>query len=433
MTLLEKVLDKLGFTKQTLIRFVVIALGSQFIYSINALRSVLYDPFVETMNITNTQMGFLFSTVALVGMIAYIPGAWFTDRFSGRKIMTFSLVFVGLSSFYFATSPAYPVLLFIFVMWGFCQEGPFWGSVLKSVRVTAKEDKQGTAFGALELVRGSTEFFTNALAIMIFAYVGESVVGMKAAMMINGGFIILCGVLVWFFLPEDDFLEGETSAEKNTEVMGGIKKAVMMPETWLTGLTVCGIYTIYVGVQWFVPFLTKVYGLPIALAAVFGLFNTSFTRMLASPTGGYVADNKFGSSVRFMRAFLFLVSLFIGVVLMLPKTTELLYPVMAMMICVTVVVYMLRGVYFAPIGEMHVPKAMSGAALSVAAMIGYSPAFWLNTVNGYLLDTYTPEEAYRRIFMIMICGGIGGVICTSIMYKRVKKFKAEQANIENAS
>ena len=426
--LMNKILGKLGFTKETLIRFIVIALGSQFIYSLNALRAVLYDPFRDTLGITNTQIGFLYSTVALVGMFAYIPATWFTDRFSGRKIMTVSLLFVGLSAIVMANSPAYPVLVFIFIMWGFLQEGPFWASVLKSVRCTATEDKQGTAFGALEFLRGSVEFFTNGLAIVIFTWVGHSIFGMQVAMYINGGFIIATGLLCWFVLPEDHFLKGETNKEKNVEVMHGIKKAIFLPEAWLTGITACGIYTVYVGVQWFVPFLTNVYMMPIAAAAIFGLFNTSLTRMVASPTGGVIADNKFGSSVNFMRYALAAVVVLLGAVFLVPKSADLMYLVMGIMIFVTIAVYMLRGVYFAPIGEMHTPKSMSGAALSIAALIAYSPAFWLNTINGYLLDTYSPEQAYGRIFMIMIAGASIGFISANIMYRRVKRFKQQQCS-----
>ncbi len=105
MNLIQRVLVKLGFTAKTLIHFIVIAVSSQFIYSINALRTIFYDPFRESMGITNTQMGLLFSLLGLVGLFAYIPGTWVTDRFSSRKITTAGLLVVGVSGFYFATAP----------------------------------------------------------------------------------------------------------------------------------------------------------------------------------------------------------------------------------------------------------------------------------------------------------------------------------------
>lgn len=421
MSLKQQALDKLGFSKKALLRFIVIAVGSQFIYSINAIRVVLYDPFRETMGISNTQMGYLFSLLGLVGMFAYIPATWFTDRFSSRKILTAGLILVGLSSLYFATAPAYPVLLLIFFTWGFFQDGPFWAAVLKSVRCTASEKKQATAFGVLELIRGSIEFFTNAVAIMMYSWIGHGLLGMKAAMSVNAGFIIASGILCWFILPEDQFLRGETRREKNREAWEGVKKAVAMPEAWLTGLTACGIYTVYVGILWFAPFLTKVYAIPVSIAAVFVLFNTSLTRMVASPLGGILADNVFGSGVNFMRYVLAAVVILMAVVIVLPKSEALLYIGMGVMILITISVYMLRGVYFSPIGEMNTPKAISGATMSVAAMVGYSPGFWMNTINGKLLDSFEPEQAYVYIFCIMLLGALVGFICANLMMKRVRK------------
>ena len=426
MSLRQRALDKLGFTKKTLIRFIVIAIGSQFIYSINAIRIVLYDPFRETMGITNTQMGFLFSLLGLVGLFAYIPATWFTDRFSSRKILTAGLILVGLSSFYFATAPAYPVLLLIFFVWGFFQDGPFWASVLKSVRCTASEKKQATAFGVLELIRGSIEFFINAVAIVMFSWLGESLLGMKVAMSVNAGFITTSGILCWLILPEDKFLQGETQKEKNREAWQGVKKALLMPEAWLTGLTACGIYTVYVGILWFAPFLTKVYSMPVSMAAVFILFNTSLTRMFASPLGGVLADNMFGSGVNFMRYALAAVVTLLTIIIILPKSDALLYIGMSVMILITISVYMLRGVYFSPIGEMHTPKAITGATMSVAAIVGYSPGFWMNTINGKLLDSYEPEQAYDYIFRMMLVGALIGFISANLMNKRMKKLKVQQ-------
>ena len=245
-------------------------------------------------------------------------------------------------------------------------------------------------------------------------------------MSVNAGFIITSGILCWFVLPDDDFLQGETQQEKNREAWEGVKKALLMPEAWLTGLTACGIYTVYVGILWFAPFLTKVYSLPVSMAAVFVLFNTSLTRMFASPLGGVLADNMFGSGVNFMRYMLAAVATLLIIVIILPKSDALLYIGMGVMILITISVYMLRGVYFAPIGEMHTPKAISGATMSVAAVVGYSPGFWMNTINGKLLDSYEPEQAYVYIFCIMLVGALIGFISANLMNKRIKKLEVHR-------
>jgi len=50
---------RLGFKHDTLWPFLVTAIGSQTIFSFYAIRSVLYNPLIETLGVTNTQFGIL--------------------------------------------------------------------------------------------------------------------------------------------------------------------------------------------------------------------------------------------------------------------------------------------------------------------------------------------------------------------------------------
>ena len=127
-----------------------------------------------------------------------------------------------------------------------------------------------------------------------------------------------------------------------------------------------------------------------------------------------------------MRYVLAAVVALLTVIIILPKSDALLYIGMGVLILITISVYMLRGVYFSPIGEMHTPKAISGATMSVAAVVGYSPGFWMNTINGTLLDSYEPEQAYVYIFCIMLVGALIGFISANLMNKRIKKREVQQ-------
>lgn len=51
--------EKLNFTKEQLIQFLLIVSNSQLVYAFIAIRSVLYDPFLEVLGVNNTQFGVL--------------------------------------------------------------------------------------------------------------------------------------------------------------------------------------------------------------------------------------------------------------------------------------------------------------------------------------------------------------------------------------
>ena len=69
---------------------------------------------------------------------------------------------------------------------------------------------------------------------------------------------------------------------------------------------------------------------------------------------------------------------------------------------------MLRGVYFAPIGEMGIPRDISGAAMSIASIIGYSPAFWAYWLIGWFIDSYPGKQGYSYVFILMVVAAAVG-------------------------
>ncbi|MCT4595446.1 MAG: MFS transporter [Anaeromicrobium sp.] len=419
------IIRKLNFDKKTLLHFMVVAVGSQLMYAINSIRSVLYEPFKEALGVNNAQLGFLLSLIGIVSTIMYVPGGWFQDRFSNRKLLSINLFITGICGFYLAIAPSYNGALMVFALFGLTQEAFYWAAVLKSIRTIAPDDKQGTAFGALELVRGGTEFATNGLAILIFSVVGQSVLGVKVALGVDSALIIIMAIITWVILPEEIYIKAETAKEKNKLALKGLIKVLSMPEVWFVGITAGGIYTIYIGLTYFLPFLQNVYHIPVGMVAIFGLVNTSVTRMISSPLAGLIGDNKFKSSTHFMRLALGVTIIFLGMIIIVPKKEAFMIPALIILMGITILCYMLRGVYYAPIGELNMPKAVSGSAMSVAAFLGYSPMFWAYATYGSMIDKYDPSIAYNRIYMIQLCFAVTGFIISHLLCKRIEKKQAE--------
>ena len=71
---LNDILKKLGFDRKSLMQFLVVAVGSQTIFSFFAIRSVLYNPLIETLGVTNTEFGILMSLTGLGVLFAAVLG-----------------------------------------------------------------------------------------------------------------------------------------------------------------------------------------------------------------------------------------------------------------------------------------------------------------------------------------------------------------------
>ena len=420
---MQKLLNKLGFDKKTFIRFFLIVTNSQLIYAWIALRSVLYDPMIEALGVTNTQFGVL---MGFIGFISTFGGAaigWLQDRFSIRKILAVNSFMYGTWALVMTLWPGCPYALkcLFFISFGFNADAMYWATVLKSVRTMAKEDHQATAFGVMECFRGGYEFLFNALGVAIYTVLGSTIFGMRMAMGVNAVVTILSGLSIWFFIPEEPPIVEEGTG-KTKQAFSGFLKVLRLPQVWMTGLAASCVYATFCAVNtYFVPYLQNVYLLPVALVGVFGLVNGSVTRMTAGPIAGIVSDWKFKSSAHLMRACYGVLIVLLTVALVLPKNAGLVIPAMILLLLVAIFCFLIRGVYYAPIGEMGVPKEYGAAAMSVAAFIGYSPSFWAYPVYGMMIDNFPAETAYNMIFVLLIALAVLGVVLNTLMGRCIVK------------
>lgn len=415
-------LKKLGFTSDVLRKFLVICIGSEAIYFMYAIKNVLYNPYREMLGLSNTQLGFVLSMMGMVAFFGGIPSAWVLNRFSARKLMSLNLIITGLTGFYMVSGlVSYSGMLVIGVIWGFSMEAFYWGAVTKSVRCLAPDDKQGIAFGTMELLRGLTNFVLSSAATAIFVAVGETVFGIKIALGGAAAMLVVMGVITYILMPEEQFLKAETNAGRNKESMDGVIQCLKTPQLWLIGFMGMGVYAVYMGCSYFLPFLEDVMAVPVALVAVFGIASSNWVRMISGPISGFAANTLFKTSASLMRA-LFAVGIVILVVInILPKSSNLVWPITILLIVLQVVVYMLRGVYYAPIGESGIPKNISGSAMAVAILLIQSPMLWGFATYGSIIDRYPAQKAYSYVFIIMTVLYVVGLIASTVLCTIVKR------------
>lgn len=418
---MQKLLDKLGFDEKTFFRFLLVVVNSQLIYAFINLRSVLYDPFLEVLGVTNTQFGVL---MGFKGFVVTFGGAaigWLQDRYSIRNILGINTLLYGTWALIMTLWPGCPFALkcLFFIGFGINADAMYWATVLKSVRTMAKEDHQGTAFGMLESGRGICDFLSSGLAVLIFAAMGSTFFGMRVVMGIEVVITMLSGIAILVFMPNEPPAYSKESGRTKTAFLGFLK-VLRMPEVWLTGLAASCAYASFCAiVTYFVPYMKNVYLLPVALVGVFGLVNGSLPRIVGAPLAGLAADLKFKSSAHMMRACYCALLVLLIIALLLPKTESILIPAMIVLLLVAIFCCLIRGVYYAPIGEMGVPKEISAAAMAVAGCIGYSPSFWAYPLYGYLIDAFEPKKAYSMIFIVLIVFAALGILFTTLIGRRI--------------
>ena len=90
------------------------------------------------------------------------------------------------------------------------------------------------------------------------------------------------------------------------------------------------------------------------------------------------------------------------------------------LIIVAVGTYAIRGLYFSILNDGDIPVALSGTAIGIVSIIGYSPDIFATPLYGYLLDTYPGIKGHQLIYMILGVSSVIGLITTLKLKKIVK-------------
>ena len=90
---------------------------------------------------------------------------------------------------------------------------------------------------------------------------------------------------------------------------------------------------------------------------------------------------------------------------------------------ISTMIFCLRGIYYALLEECQLPKRLTGTAVGIVSVIGYTPDIFLPLLVGYLLDTYTGatgHHIYYGILSVIALLGFGAVL---LLRKRIIDFR----------
>lgn len=206
----------------------LLATGAGIIYQLPYIRETFYPQIQEAMNLSNAQMGLLNSGYSSVAFFSYIIGGIIADKFSARKLLTFSLITTGLLGLWFSTFPSYNVARLIFVLMGISTIITYWSALIKATRILGTSEEQGRLFGLQEGLRGVTNAFLVFGMTWAFVYFSSQseIFGTSAAIKVVSIVNIALGILHYIFI-EDTKSDGDS--QSIVEVTKGIFKALTIP------------------------------------------------------------------------------------------------------------------------------------------------------------------------------------------------------------
>ena len=196
--------------------------------------------------------------------------------------------------------------------------------------------------------------------------------------------------------------------------MRGIWQVTSMPVVWLQAFIIICAYVGFKATDDFSLYAKEVLQVNEVEAARVGTYSL-WIRPLAAVAAGFLAD-RFGSGRMTVVSFLLLAagSAALGANILTP-TTYVLYIIT--IVCASLGIFALRGLYYAIMEEGQVPLAYTGSAVGLVSVVGYTPDVFMGPLMGHLLDSAPGATGHRHVFLVVMAFSIAGLVASLLFIR----------------
>lgn len=379
------------------------------------LARVFRPTVLEAFGLDNVQLGLCFSVYGTVALFSYLFGGPIADKFPPRKLIAVALWMTALGGLVYATFPSYKVLKILYGYWGFTTIFLFWAPLIKATRVWGGSTSQGKAFGFLDGGRGLVGALFGTMGVLVFslfitseiaeATVSESRAAFRYVILVSTGAVALVGLLVWFFMRTDHETEKEVVLEKIS--ISQIREVLRFPSVWLLMIIILCAYVGYKVTDIFSLYAQDVMLYDQVQSAQVGTF-LLFVRPITGVLVGVIADR---TQTTIWLVVSFVIS-FIGALLfatgIISDSATVLF--FLSILVVATGVYAARCLYFAVMESGQIPLVLTGTAVGLISVVGYTPDIFTGPAIGYLLDNSPGAMGHQHVFwMLAVFSFVGGI------------------------
>ena len=392
------------------------------------LARVFRPTVLDAFALTNVELGLCYSVYGIVAFLSYPFGGPLADKFAPRKLISVALWMTALGGLVYAKFPSVGTLQILYGYWGFTTIFLFWAPMIKATRVWGGNTSQGKAFGFLDGGRGLVGALFGAMGVLIFslfitssiaeATVTESKAAFRYVILTTVGIVTVVGILVWFFMKTDQKLEKDILLDKIT--LSQVREVLRLPSVWLLMIIILCAYVGYKITDVFSLYAQDVMLYDQVESAKVGTF-LLFIRPVIGVAIGILADR---SQITFWLLISFIVS-FLGALLfatgIISDSKTVLFFISILIVAAGV--YAARSLYFAVMQRGQIPLVLTGTAVGLISLIGYTPDIFASPAMGYLLDNSPGKTGHQHVFWMLALFSFIGGIAAWYYYRFYKKPK----------
>lgn len=380
------------------------------------LARVFRPTLLEVFDLTNLELGTAYSVYGIIAMAAYFFGGPLADRFPARILLAVALASTAAGGLVMMTVPPLPTLVVLYAYWGVTTIALFWAPLIRATRQWGGDDAQGLAFGLLDGGRGLLAAMIGLVMVTLFAgllpadsetaSLGQRTEALRQIILLLS--VITCGaaLLVWLALPHRDLSQ---AGDRRKLSLRGIEHVFAMPSVWLQAAIILCAYAGFKAIDDFSLYANQVVGLNEVNAARAGVVSL-WIRPVAAVGAGFLAD-RIGASTMTTSSFALLAA---GSVVLASGAigAGMVWIFLLTIICSSMGIFALRGLYFAIMREGKVPIAYTGSAVGLVSLIGYTPDVFMGPLMGYLLDQSPGAAGHQHVFWVVTGFALVGLVAS---------------------
>ena len=150
-------------------------------------------------------------------------------------------------------------------------------------------------------------------------------------------------------------------------------------------------------------------------------------RPVAAVSAGFIAD-RFSSTKITLLSFVLLAS---GSLILASGyiQTGMTVPLLLTVITASLGIFALRGLYFAIMKEGKVPLALTGSAVGLVSLIGYTPDVFMGPLMGYLLDASPGAAGHQHVFLVVSGFAVLGIVASSLFTRCATRLANKEVRV----
>ena len=386
---------------------------------------------LDVFDLTATQLGVAQGAYGVIAMIAYFFGGPLADRFPAHKLIAWSLWATAIGGIYLSTFPGYYGVMFIWGFFGFTTIFLFWAALIKATRAWGGINQQGQAYGLLDGGRGLLAAVLASVGVWIFAttfpdgYSTASTVEKREVLkLVIYGYTIVTaftGFLAWYALR--NLQDKPDRARAN--LFENFWQVFRIRAVWLQTVVIVCAYTSFKAFDQFGLFAVRGHGIDEIDAAQIVAIG-AWTRPIAALLIGLLGD-RFGITRMTFICFLLLIASH-GWFALTGATFGTLTIILMNTLVTCIAIYGLRGLYFAMFQEGQVPLALTGTAVGIVSVLGYTPDIYFAAVAGFLIDSNPGLLGFQHMFMLLVAFTILGALAALIFERTCRSATLRNRN-----